>query len=85
MNDFFSIATMHPVKRPIMCRSILGKTDNCSPLGNMLKRSCDGVKKMRMAERGTAIMHVFPSVSINVHVEKEDMRDDQPKRAEGAR
>lgn len=56
MNDFFFFffftAPMHPVKRPIMCRSILGKTDNCSSLGNMEKSSSDGVKKMRMAEKG---------------------------------
>lgn len=68
---------MHPVKRPIMCRSILGKTENCSPLESTQKRSIDNVKKMRMA----AIMHVF---SVSVHVEKEAMREDQPKRAERA-
>lgn len=57
MDDvFFSLL---PNKRPIICISILGKTNNCSPVGNMQKRN---VKKMRAGEKEKAIMHMLPLI-----------------------
>lgn len=70
---FFFTATMHPVKRPIMCGSILGKSDNCLPLENMQKRRRSSVKKARMAEKGQQLCMLLcmcVCVFIHVHVEK---------------
>lgn len=76
---FCFTATMDPVKRPIMCTSILCKTDNWSTLGNMQKRTSDRVGEKKRWQWQELCMFVCVRECVFNNVQSTVWKD-QPQR-----